>query len=980
MGNRSFLYLGTRDQIEGGDGQPFADANNNFPTLWRLLLADGEPTAPNTDQRVFGDAGTRNLGSRASLGIARLRHLAEGIRNHPLHGSQPYLDLHFEALLTHCEAQIAALAPPTPDEAWFSANLDELSWLDGDQPDDFISRERDACNALAAGVAAALEAQDFPTLDHLLEIDSFGAGFGDWPSWAWNFGFGGIDHPYFAMRDEPRTIPFADFQDDDDDDDGERDSYLGGGLERVRENGLTGVVKTAEVVGFRMKETRRTVLIPPEWDAIDTAGHNKQPLFWVRRGGRAGLLRADASGTVLLHDCELDDAWSFERAGARQVAVVKLGETLGLLADDGSWIARPDAVSPPLTEVWQFTGTHAIAASGDRQGVIGADGAWTVLPTFDSIDELQESGVAIARDGDRAQLVDVRRGEVVSSPQADLQWLVWPGVFEGRQDDAGSTGWWRADGTVLIAAQWDGIELLQEKPWLVRVERNGLSGVRDRDDRECIPPTWTSLAPRTEPSSPPIPGHLDEVIAGRDGRFGLLDGRGRELIPPQYDAVESFPGTTDSESSAQAFGGTLLVQRGTPAGRRCGAWSLALQREIIPCEYDHLYAITLHRSGTEAVPGYLAVMHAPGDRRGDTEPLRVGLLRADGSVLHDPRYAWIAERHHVTEYMDAMLVARAISTAWSKGTPVQAALSTEDFYVWLHRDGRVDSDLDMRTAQFRAGDFTAAYAIACQYRDGDGVPQDAALSRRWMLLAAGQPESVFEAPAPGLFRRLLGARPPSPVLPSDPDPRGDVAAMVELARDLSSNSQDETDHAAARAWMELAITRGTGRERGRADAHMLLGFLLLEGIGGPIDEARARQLSLQAVKLGNTTASYNLGLIHEFGRGTAVDLAAAAKHYTAAAKGGDLSAEYNIARVLLAGGDAGATKQAVYHLQRATGCDAPDIVAAANGELGRLYWHGTGVKQDRARGERLLRQAAADGDAQAAAFLATDVDGATGGH
>lgn len=985
MGNRSFLSLGTREQIDAGDGQPFADANNSFPTLWRLLLADGEPTAANTDQRVFGDAGTLNLSSRASAAIARLRQLADGVRHHPLHDSQPYLDLHFEALIAHCEAEIAALAPTTPDDAWFSANLDELSWLDGDAPDDFVDKERAACNAVATGVTAALDTQNFPALDHLLEIDSYGATFADWRSWAWNFGFGGIDHPYFAMRDEPRTIAFSDFHADDDDADDAHESYLGNGLERLHEDGRVGVLKTAEVVGLRIKDVPHSVLIPPEWDAIESAGHSKQPLFWVTRDGRTGLLRADTKGTTLLHPCDLDEAWSFERVGGRQLAIARIGDDLGLLADDGAWIAHPDSFEPPLTEVWQFEGTHTIGASGDRQGVIGATGGWSVPPTFLSVDNLQESGVAIARDDTGARLIDARTGEFSSPPMAHLEWLAWPGVFEGRETEEGSTGWWRADGRVLIAAAWDELELLQEKPWLVRVVRDGLSGIRDRDDRERIPAEWESLTARADGALPVMPDHLDEVIAGRGGKFGLLDGHGRELIPLQYDALGNFPGMSDGDDELRVPADLLQLMRETTDGPRLGAWHLGLQREIIPCRYDHLHAITLYRERKVAVPGFLAVQHAPGDERGDRDPLRVGLLRADGSVLHEASYAWIAKRHHVTEYVDAVLVARALAKAWSADEPVQAAPSTGNEYVWLYRDGRVESDLATRTAQFRAGDFTAAHAIACQYRDGDGVPQDAALSRRWMLLAAGQPESAFDTPSPGLFRRLLGAKPPSALFPASPDPRGDVQAMCDLCQLLINGSQDPDELAAARAWMEVAVTRDGDGSRGNAEAHMLLGFLLLEGIGGPQDEPRALELSSQAAAMGNTTASFNLGLIYEYGRGTTRDRARAIRHYSTASKADDLGADLNLGRLLLTppmeGGTVSAKelKQAVYHLQRATDCITVEIAAAAKSELGQLYWSGTGVKRDRTRATALLREASAEGNASAAQFLIAQDEGGSDG-
>jgi hypothetical protein len=128
--------------------------------------------------------------------------------------------------------------------------------------------------------------------------------------------------------------------------------------------------------------------------------------------------------------------------------------------------------------------------------------------------------------------------------------------------------------------------------------------------------------------------------------------------------------------------------------------------------------------------------------------------------------------------------------------------------------------------------------------------------------------------------------------------------------------------------------------------------------------------------MSNTTANFNLGVMYEHGRGVSIDVDKAVTNYTIAAKAGDTAADLSLAKLLLAkeGSDpksqAKWVKQAVYHLQSATESATPATAAAANGELGRLYWSGTGVKKDRARAESLLHDAAAAGDQRAIDFLA----------
>lgn len=978
MGNRSFLYLGTQDQIAQGEGRPFADANNNFPTLWHLLLADGAPTAANQYQRVFGDAGTLNISSSADAAMARVRALADGIVQHPLYASQPRLSQQFDALQAYFHQEAEALGAPDGAGLLFSANLDELSWLDGDDPDTFVAKARATCDATADAVRAALESERFPALDRALELDAYGSSFAEWNTWAWTFGFGGLDHPYFNARDEPRDEPFDAYVEPEPED---VDSWLGEGLERFTENGRTGVTRSHTPFSERARVTETTVLIPAEWDRIDSAGHGKAPLFWVYRDKRIGLLRADRNGATLLHPCELDDAWRFEQVERQWIATAQVGDAMGLMNDDGTWIARPDAITPPMTEAWDFVGRYAAARSGETVGVMTARGQWSVAPVYDAVDDLRPTGVGIARRGSTRQLIMLENGVALSESFDRLSWLGWPGVFEGEQVGRGGTmGWWHQDGRPMIAPAWDSIALLTEQPWRIAVVRDGRVGLRDPDDRELVAPLYSSIISRADAALQLPPRHVNEAFAERNDRSGLIDDSGAVLIPFQYDSVENFEAVESDGGATTTPGRHLRVATGKGAKRREGAWDLGAQREVVACEWQHLYAILLFRDGETRTHGYLAVRYAPGHKRGNELPLQIGLLRGDGTLLHEARYAWIGERYDATSWMDAALMARSICTAWSRNEPVQAALATEDRYEWLSRDGGNGNDIDVRESQFQSGDFEAGHAIACQYRDGDGVPQDAAMAQRWFLLAAGQPASVFDVPKPGLFKRLLGARPSSPLMPASPDPRGSVQAICDLCQLLIANPDDTDGLVAARAWLEL-VNGAPGRAN--AEAQMLLGFMMLEGVGGPQDEAGAFPHTSRAASRGNVGASFNLGLMHEFGRGIPVNAVEAKKHFGVASRGGDTSADLALGRMMIAeaaeDGDAKVAaktlKQAVYHLQQAMDSESEATIAAASAFLGPLYWAGRGVKRDQERAVTLLTSAAERGETSAMQFLADEVYG-----
>src|SRR5688572_1502675 len=98
MGNRSWLYLEHRlsGDDDGADPEEtsadeIAEANNNFPVLWQLLLADGAAGDAIDHQRVFGDAGTDNLASDAHAALARIRQLHAFVERHPMLHTLPQI-------------------------------------------------------------------------------------------------------------------------------------------------------------------------------------------------------------------------------------------------------------------------------------------------------------------------------------------------------------------------------------------------------------------------------------------------------------------------------------------------------------------------------------------------------------------------------------------------------------------------------------------------------------------------------------------------------------------------------------------------------------------------------------------------------------------------------------------------------------------------------------------------------------------------
>ena len=132
---------------------------------------------------MFGDAGTPNLTSDARAALARLSRLASFVVAYPLPGDDPALARQFDAVVRHLGESIEALGD-AHGAARFSANLDELSWLDGGDPNDYIDQERDTCTRLWWQVVNCMDFRDVRGVRDALEIELPP----DWRDWAWASG------------------------------------------------------------------------------------------------------------------------------------------------------------------------------------------------------------------------------------------------------------------------------------------------------------------------------------------------------------------------------------------------------------------------------------------------------------------------------------------------------------------------------------------------------------------------------------------------------------------------------------------------------------------------------------------------------------------------------------------------------------------------------------------------------------------------
>ncbi|RQS20959.1 WG repeat-containing protein [Burkholderia sp. Bp8992] len=626
MGNRAWLYLQPGD---GDDARTveFAESNNHFPLLWRVLLADGGAGDAITDQRVFGDAGTPNLSSDARAAHARISRLAAFVTAYPLPGDDPALARQFDALVRHLGESIDAIGD-AHGAPRLSANLDELSWLDGGDPDDFIDAERDNCTRLWWQVANCMDFRDVRGVRDALEIDTPA----DWGDWAWGFGFGGVSHHYFQRQNPPRGVTFAEMFDA-----GElHGNWLDHDTFSFRgRNGLWGV--------RRETDDAWDVIVPPEWTNLWASGARDDRLLWAARDGKVGLLLADGDGdeTRIVREPAFDAVWDF----SGDVACVRVGERFGLVRTDGTWV-----LEPTLDNFGEFSGGLASASVDGRWGFVDTQGAWVIPPRFDDTHEFVNDTAVAACEGERWGLVG-RDGQWLTKPEwASLEWSSECGAFLAQRDD-------------------DHV------------------GLVDLNGRTVVEPRYAEIAKLDDTPTERVAdlGAIRHIVRRDDGRCAVVDGHGRALVPFDFVNLGALSWLSDDEAVPGALSKryALGVLPGEPV--QLAICDLDTGATIAQGPYDIVSG--LYWGADRGWLGWVqdedgddvhaTILRADGTVLHPARYVRIG----DGALFDGTAQAFL---------MPWYVRRIAIAQNWRNGEPV-AALRDDGVPVWLYADGHVST-------------------------------------------------------------------------------------------------------------------------------------------------------------------------------------------------------------------------------------------------------------------------------------------------
>lgn len=699
MGNRSYLYL-TSQSGDPDDDREIAEANNNLPRLWYILLAHGESAAAITHQRVFGDAGTDNFAADVRGGLTRFRQVADALLQHPLIDRLPALPRHLRAVAAFLEECIDE--QPAEGDILFSANLDEYSWFYDLSPEEFVTMQHREFNTVWANIDDCIRRGDHLGLERALGFEN--DDFTDWSQWCWSFGIGSFSHSYFEDCDnEPREEEFADFVPQPDPWEIARANDLGLDRRRVEQDGLFGVCHVND------DDEAGEILLPAEWNAIwpaDDDGASEE--LWIQRDDRTGLLRLPAGGpaTLLLPPC-LDEVWDFSDG----LAVAKQDDKMGMLRRDGTW-----QIAPAFDELWDFSGNFAAARSGDLQGYIDRAGTWIIPPRFDNCGAFSEDGIAVVTEQGKHGLL-----------RSDGSYAQAP-IHDEIDDDPAIPGWRlrlgdkiglaHPDGSAWLAIEWDEIVAQGDTPCWFAVRRENRWGLLDNAGRQCAPCQYLELAIRGVETTPP------QFAVTTETGFGMIAADGRELIPAHYADIDHLMPQWRANRTLSAPHLVLVQEQGDSV--RLGVWNLDLPARVVPCEYQ---AIAAFFPDPERPPLFLVVQEHAGQSL-------FGILDSEGKPLFAPAFDWIIENHGIAPNTDIELTRNALADLWLSGQPILAHRAADQRNIWLHADGATLDFADKLATDYAAGNHQAALDLARAYRSGNGLPQDEELARHWLERAA----------------------------------------------------------------------------------------------------------------------------------------------------------------------------------------------------------------------------------------------------
>lgn len=172
-----------------------------------------------------------------------------------------------------------------------------------------------------------------------------------------------------------------------------------------------------------------------------------------------------------------------------------------------------------------------VMSKGGKYGVLDSAGRTVVPMAYDEWLWLVDSNLMILQGYNHQirqpyEILMQLDGDTVIPPQRFINW--WDGNLFRVQNDKELWGLCDRSGRVVIACQYDHIDYLHNG--LAAVEKDGHTGVIDSRGREVIPVAEDRFGGKT-----PYPQTRNLFVLEKDGRVGAVDSLGNTVIPFEYD-------------------------------------------------------------------------------------------------------------------------------------------------------------------------------------------------------------------------------------------------------------------------------------------------------------------------------------------------------------------------------------------------------------------------------------------------------------
>ena len=340
-------------------------------------------------------------------------------------------------------------------------------------------------------------------------------------------------------------------------------TYWEGTAVPIARDGLYGVVSALD----------GSVLVPFEYDYTWPVARSNGQLFEARKGDTTFILDLDGQtrytlerggdafyvvgdSELLLQDgmlrfydhksgqplanfaCKEVKLASLEENGGENVIAFRSGSLWGLCDESGEII-----LDPTYEEIGYFKGDYAAFSKDGKKGILNYRGEVCVKAEWDDI-QLYDHSVSVCRDNKWGAITNIDSGELAIEPMYDFVMGFGENGTACFERD-GKYGVIDREGNELVAGRFDNLidtsANLDKGYYLIEGDDGPWSsGIIDGKGREIVPDNYSVIcASLGDPDGSEEPD-IYNLIMAPNGKWGFIDREGQIVIDTQYDQADAF--------------------------------------------------------------------------------------------------------------------------------------------------------------------------------------------------------------------------------------------------------------------------------------------------------------------------------------------------------------------------------------------------------------------------------------------------------